>query len=108
MQLAFQRLDNAMLQRVHEQLQAWCDLIVQSAQLNAPVRTGYLRSHIYAIVTEWVGEIGAEAFYSSFVEFGTRYMLARPFLYPAIQEYLPIIEQILGEAIEKAKLESGF
>ncbi|MEM0006816.1 MAG: HK97 gp10 family phage protein [Candidatus Bathyarchaeia archaeon] len=73
----------------------------------APVRTGYLRSTIYATVKDWVAEIGAEASYAMFVEFGTRHMKARPYLYPAIQEHLPRLEAVIVEALEHAASEAG-
>jgi HK97 gp10 family phage protein len=73
-----------------------------------PVRTGYLRSTIYAEVKEWVVNVGAEAAYALFVELGTRYMQGQPYLWPAIQEYLPQLETMVKEAIELAKSETGF
>ena len=72
-----------------------------------PVRTGYLRSTIYAKIQEWVAEIGADATYALFVELGTKYMQAQPYLYPAIQQYLPELEAIIVSAIEQAKAEAG-
>jgi hypothetical protein len=41
------------------------------------------------------------------VELGTRYMRARPDLYPAIQEHLPRLEAIISEGIEAARKEAG-
>lgn len=72
-----------------------------------PVRTGYLKSTIYARIQEWVAEIDAEAAYSFFVEFGTRYMQAQPYLWPAIQQYLPQLENIICQAIDAARAEAG-
>jgi HK97 gp10 family phage protein len=106
-QQAIQIFDSAMQRQVHEQLEKWAIEIREYARSLAPVRTGYLRSSIYAKIEEWVAEIGAEAAYAMFVEFGTRYMQARPYLYPAIQEYLPQLESIICEAIDQAKVEAG-
>jgi hypothetical protein len=72
-----------------------------------PVRTGYLRSTIYAKIQEWVAEIGADATYALFVELGTKYMQSHAFLYPAIQAYLPQLETVVTAAIEQAKAEAG-
>jgi HK97 gp10 family phage protein len=69
--------------------------------------TGYLRSTIYAKIREWVAEIGADATYAFFVELGTKYMQAQPYLYPAIQQYLPELESVIVQAIEQAKAEAG-
>ena len=102
-----QRLDAAMQQQVQNCLVDWAEAIKAEAQKLVPVRTGYLRSTIYAKVKEWVAEVGAEAAYALFVEFGTRYMQAHPFLHPAIQTHLPELESIIISAIEQAKVEAG-
>jgi HK97 gp10 family phage protein len=105
---ALLRFDAAMVQKVHDQLVEWCGLVKAAAQANAPVKTGYLQSHIYARLLDfWALEIGSEAYYSYFIEYCTRYMQAQPFLWPAIQEYLPTLESVLIAAINEAKLEAG-
>jgi len=104
---AMERFDSAMQRRVHSQLAKWAADVKALAKQLVPVRTGYLRSSIYAKIREWVVQIGAEAAYAFFVEFGTRYMRARPYLYPAIQEHLPRLEQIILEALDQAKAEAG-
>jgi HK97 gp10 family phage protein len=107
-QAAMQQFDSGMQLHVHRQLTIWTEDVKALAKQLAPVRTGHLSSSIYAKIQEWVAEIGAEATYALFVEFGTRYMQARPYLYPALQEYLPRLEQIICEAIDSAKAEAGF
>jgi HK97 gp10 family phage protein len=102
-----QQFDSALQKQVHEQLEKWAMEVKGYARSLAPVRTGHLRSSIYAKINNWVAEIGAEATYALFVEFGTRYIQARPYLYPAIQEHLPRLEQIICEAIDEAKVEAG-
>jgi HK97 gp10 family phage protein len=49
-----------------------------------PVRTGFLRDSIYHKAAEFELEFGATADYSSYVEFGTSRMPARPYLRPAL------------------------
>jgi HK97 gp10 family phage protein len=105
---AMQRLDSGMQRHVHRQLVSWAADVKALAKRIVPVRTGHLRSSIYAKIQGWVAQIGAEATYAMFVEFGTRYMRARPYLYPSIQRYLPQLEAIISEAIEHAKREAGF
>jgi HK97 gp10 family phage protein len=104
---AMQRFDSGMQRQVHRFLTSWAADVEASAMRKAPARTGYLRSTIYAKIKEWVAEIGADAAYSYFVEFGTRYMQAQPYLYPAIQEHLPTLEYNIIGAIEQAKVEAG-
>jgi HK97 gp10 family phage protein len=104
---AMQSFDSGMQRHVHRLLASWAADVKALAKQLVPVRTGRLRSSIYAKIQEWVAEIGAEATYALFVEFGTRYMQAQPYLYPAIQEYLPQLEAIICEAIDEAKAEAG-
>ncbi|MEM1589284.1 MAG: HK97 gp10 family phage protein [Candidatus Bathyarchaeia archaeon] len=104
---AMQRFDSGMQRHVHRLFASWAADVKALAKQLVPVRTGHLRSSIYAKIQEWVAEIGAEAAYALFVEFGTRYMQAQPYLYPAIQEYLPQLEQIICDALEAAKAEAG-
>ena len=104
---AMKQFDSGMQRQVHERLENWAAEVKTSAGQQVPVKTGQLRDSIYAKMGEWVAEVGAEASYAVFVEFGTRYMRARPFLYPAVQEALPRLEAIILEAIEAAKREAG-
>jgi HK97 gp10 family phage protein len=102
-----QRFDSGMQRQVHRFLASWAADVKAQAVKNAPMVTGYLRSTIYAKIKEWVAEIGADAAYAVFVELGTRYMRAQPYLYPAIQQYLPELEAVVVSAIEQAKVEAG-
>jgi HK97 gp10 family phage protein len=104
---AIQRFDANMQRHVQRQLTDWAAEVQALAKQLAPVKTGYLRSSIYTKISDWVAEIGAEATYALFVEFGTRYMQARPYLYPAFQEHLPRLEAFICEAIDAAKSEAG-
>lgn len=106
-QNAMQQFDSGMQRWVHRQLASWAADVKALAKQLAPVRTGHLRSSIYTKIQEWVAEIGAEAAHALFVEFGTRYTQARPYLYPAIQEHLPRLEHVICEAIDQAKAEAG-
>jgi len=51
-----------------------------------PVLTGYLKSTIYVKVSGHVMTFGATADYATYVEYGTIYMGAQPFLRPSIIE----------------------
>ncbi len=104
---AMQKFDSGMQREVHSFLDSWAADVKAQAVKNAPMVTGYLRSTIYAKIREWVAEIGADATYALFVELGTKYMQAQPYLYPAIQQYLPELETVIVSAIEQAKAEAG-
>lgn len=104
---ALQQLNEAIQLKVQDELERWAMEVREYARSLAPVRTGYLRSSIYARVQGWIAEIGAEAPYAIYVEFGTRYMQAQPYLYPALEEFLPRLEEIFLKAIDEAKMEAG-
>jgi HK97 gp10 family phage protein len=104
---AIQRFDSAMQNHVQKQLTSWAEAVKVLAKQLVPVRTGHLRDSIYAKISEWVAEVGSDATYALFVEFGTRRMRARPYLFPAIQEHISRLEQIICEAIDAAKAEAG-
>ncbi len=101
------KLDSGLQNEVYRYLHSWAADVKAEAMRLVPVRTGYLRSTIYAKVKEWIAEIGADATYAYFVEFGTRNMMAQPFMYPAIQKYLPELESLIVAAIQQAKTEAG-
>lgn len=63
--------------------------IAASAKAYAPVDTGYLRSSIRAVSVSAGKEadVVVSAPYAAFVEYGTRYMPAQPFLYPAVMDH---------------------
>jgi len=104
---AMQHFDAAMQNQVHRFLTSWAADVKASAMQKVRVVTGHLRSTIYATIRDWVAQIGADATYALFVELGTKHMLARPYLYPAIQEHLPMLEFNIIGAIEQAKTEAG-
>jgi HK97 gp10 family phage protein len=104
---AMQKFDSGMQRQVYRYLHSWASDVKALAKQLVPVRTGYLRSTIYAKIRDYVAEIGAEATYALFVELGTRHMRARPYLYPALQEHLPELEMNIIGAIEQAKAEAG-
>jgi len=104
---AIARFDAEMQRHLHERLAEWAESVKIEAARMVPVRTGYLRSTIYARTLEWQAEIGAEAAYAASVEFGTRYAQAKPFFYPAVQARLPELERVVLEALDLAKTEAG-
>jgi HK97 gp10 family phage protein len=103
-----QKFDSGMQRQVHSFLVNWAADVKAEAMRQVPVRTGYLRSTIYSKIKDWVAEIGADATYALSVELGTRYMQAHPYLFPAIERYLPQLESIITAAIKQAKREAGF
>lgn len=67
--------------------------VSQEAKRIVPVRTGALRDSIHVFYECTRGKqdisvgIGTELHYAGYVEYGTRYMSARPYLVPAFLKY---------------------
>ncbi len=61
-------------------------IIAQQAENNCPVDTGFLRSTVFVREAGNDVEIGFEAHYASYVEFGTYKMAAQPYLRPAFDQ----------------------
>ena len=73
----------------------------------APVRTGFMQNNIEVAITESnpdrvVGQINAKADYSSFNEFGTYKMAARPFISPSVKAVTPWFFSAMKKALEGA------
>jgi HK97 gp10 family phage protein len=80
--------------------------VTERAKEIVPVRTGRLRNSIYRKKTGFLSwEVGATMFYAGFVEFGTRYMRARPYLRPAVEEKMPEIREELKDALMEKLME---
>src|SRR3990172_5219539 len=78
---------------------AAAEKIAEIARRNAPVKTGYLRDHIIARHYSKTSNVESRAPYSGFVEFGTRYMAAQPFLRTAIDQHDREILNAVAEAM---------
>ena len=79
------------------------NIIVTTAKLISPVDTGVMKAGIKSLGTKISGDlisgtVLSPADYSSFVEEGTRFQKAQPFLEPAVQSAL---ENLIAELIQK-------
>lgn len=74
--------------------------VEKSSKKLAPWDTGWMSNNIYASV---VGLMKAEVIspveYSIFVELGTRFMFAQPFLYPALKSDWVILQKRLTKLV---------
>jgi HK97 gp10 family phage protein len=88
---------------LQEVLDIYAFLIQRQAQVLAPVDTGFLRNNIFVEVdTKWSRIIEATAEYAIFVEYGTRYTQAQPFLAPAARAYQRDFRNACQDAINDA------
>jgi len=76
--------------------------IEAKAKRNAPVDTGKLQQSVKAeklVKHTWA--ISVYEMYASFIEFGTRFMSAQPFLYPAFKGQFKIYTKDLEKALDR-------
>ncbi|MGD6933718.1 MAG: HK97 gp10 family phage protein [Candidatus Bathyarchaeia archaeon] len=103
---AITRFDEAMKRQIQTKLAGWAQTTKTDAERLVPVRTGYLKSTIYAKTQDWQIEIGATAPYAALIELGNSMRRAKPFLVPAVQNRLPELQHVINEAIATAKTEA--
>ena len=101
-----EQLDVGMKEQVRYALAFEGEAIKTVAEYLCPVRTGYLRSTIYALIEGWILKLGASAHYARYVEFGTRFMRAVRFLSRAVelrlQSLVNAVNRAVGRAIREA------
>jgi len=78
-------------------------LTKEEAIRNVPVRTGKLRKSIYYRVNsdEMGYTVGAKTLYASYVEYGTRYMRAQPYIRPAFLFVASNLKSAVSREIEQ-------
>lgn len=82
-------------------LEAIGQYVEGEAKTNAPVDTGLLRSSIDHKTTEDRSIIGTNTEYAGFVEKGTRYQKAQPFLEPAVTKNINNIKHIAEKHLKE-------
>ena len=103
------------LAKFHEKLQVelevavdnTCNFIESAAKQMAPVLTGYLRDNIRKGVIKTVkavisGEVKSDAEYSIWVEGGTAYRSAQPYLRPVLKRAESVLRNEIAEAFQRA------
>lgn len=109
------RLDTQLQTEIAEGIQIKCKLVKSDAQMKCPVKTGFLRSTIYAKLLSFIPGsqrflqivIGAWAHYARFQEFGTRHIAPRMFIRKAFRERWPEIKTFIDYIIRKVIGEVG-
>ena len=100
------KLDN-MGPRVREALQQAIGKIAKDIEADAkttvPVDTGFLKNSILARqVTPMLWRVNVGANYGIYVEFGTRFMAARPYFVPAVDKMRSVFESVVAQAAKRA------
>lgn len=101
------RLDESIREQVRYALALAGEGLKNTAKSLCPVRTGYLRSTIYAQMEDWTLKVGASARYAAYVEFGTRRMEARHFLGSALELRMRSVVDAVNRAINGAIREAS-
>lgn len=76
------------------------EIVKSKAWGKAPVDTGFLKSVISSEYGGMEGRVISQAHYSGYLEFGTRFMSARPFMRPALEEQQPDFEKDLNDVMK--------
>lgn len=72
--------------------------IEKKSKQQSPFDTGWLSNNIYAnVVRSMVTEVVSPVEYSIFIELGTRFMMAQPFLFPALKADWPLLQKRLNK-----------
>lgn len=79
------RLQEATPRAARQMQEAALDEAYQTARQLVPVRTGFLKRSIRRVREGGKYILRALAHYALYVEYGTRYMAAQPFLRPALE-----------------------
>ena len=90
------------IKAAEKELQLTALEIERDAKLNAPVDTGMLRASITSTGSGSEYEIGTNLEYAPFVEYGTRYMAAQPFLFPAFEKGVGELQKNIKKAVMSA------
>lgn len=122
------------VERLSEAVRKTAFAIEGDAKILAPVDTGALRASIYTVTDRSSGfssavagtsrpdqiaqemplspspliafvAVGME--YGIYLEYGTRHMAARPFMFPAAQQNLDFFKQQVADAVKSSKSEAG-
>ena len=75
------------------------EIVVKDAKAECPVDTGELQGSIKKRVEDNTCTAFASAAHGMYVEFGTRYQRAQPFMVPALIDNEDAIRQIIADAV---------
>lgn len=70
------------------------------AKSKAPVDTGFLKSNIKTSYHGMEAHINADAGYSGYQEYGTRYQSGKPFMRPMLQEVQPQFQEDMTKVMK--------
>jgi HK97 gp10 family phage protein len=78
------------------------ELVKKEAQRKAPRDTGFLHDNIVSRYDGMTGIIHSQASYSGYLEFGTRFMSAQPYMKPALFDVYPRFQRDMTDVFEGA------
>lgn len=112
---AFRRAPSLVRRQLPDAINRSLLTIGAEAAQNAPVRTGNLRSSILdpdrgltlADNSVFEGSVGSGTGYGGFVESGTRFMQAQPFLAPAVSSTHSTVQDFFTQMLNNVLLEIG-
>jgi HK97 gp10 family phage protein len=101
------KMPEFVMQTADKLMAACADTLVEVAKGYVPVRTGALQRSIHVTrIDTCLYLVGSDLGYAGFVEFGTRFMRAQPFLFPALDAAVPRIISSIASMI--GQLQANF
>ena len=97
----FNKAPDLISREISEAIRKSSIYIQRISKSESPYRTGNLRRSITINTQPLVGRIYPTAPYAIFVEFGTRFMRANPFMGRARDKTQPIVREYFNRVIEK-------
>lgn len=93
---------NIQLDEVKRQVRKHGGQLQEKAMRNAPVDTGFLKQHINLDIGDsgMSAEVEPTAEYAPYVELGTRFMEAQPYLKPAFDEQKEKFKKDMKQLVE--------
>lgn len=98
---AFSKAPVKMTKELNRAVQSSIFYIERASKLRTPVDTGRLRSSHKRMFTQLKGEIGTHTDYDSYVHWGTKFILGRPYLFEAVMDGEIDINKFFTDAVQK-------
>src|SRR5215203_3797852 len=95
----FKNFGSETTKQFHEISGKFATSILSQMNQRVPVRTGYLKSTIASSVSPNLTELYVTADYAGYVNYGTRFMTARPFFTGPVEEQTPEMITELNDAV---------
>jgi HK97 gp10 family phage protein len=106
LQAFIENLPNIIKKSADDIMGVGAEMMLSEAQRLVPVRTGTLQRSIRVVhrgLADW--QVGSIIYYAGYVEYGTRFQMAQPYLSPAYYLVEPRVRSAVFSVIDEATVE---